>query len=62
MTENLKDKIRVGVVGAGGIANGFHIPSFIAHPNAKVVAICDVDEARAKATADRYDVPRIYTQ
>ena len=62
MTENLKDNIRVGVVGAGGIANGFHIPSFMAHPNAKVVAIFDVDDARAKATADRYDVPRIYTQ
>ena len=59
MTENLneKDKIRVGVVGTGGIANGFHIPSFMAHPNAKVIAICDVDEHRAKATADRGLVP-----
>ncbi len=62
MTENPKDKIRVGVVGAGGIANGFHIPSFMSHPNAEVVAICDIDEPKAKETADRYDVSRIYTK
>ena len=48
MAGESRDKIRVGVVGAGGIANGFHIPSFMAHPNAEVVAICDVDEARAR--------------
>ena len=62
MAGESKDKIRVGVVGAGGIANGFHIPSFMVHPNTEIVAICDVDEARARDTANRYNVPKVYTK
>lgn len=60
MAKNSEDKIRVGIVGTGGIANGFHIPSFMAHPDAAVVAVCDIDAARAKQTATRFGVPSIY--
>ena len=56
------DKIRVGIIGTGGIASGFHIPSFMAHPNAEVVAVCDVYEARAKKTAERFSISKTYKE
>lgn len=34
-------KIRVGFIGVGGIAQGRHIPAFLKHPDAEIVAVCD---------------------
>ena len=31
------------------------------HPNAEVVAICDVNEERARRVAEEFDVPKVYT-
>lgn len=45
--------VRVGFVGAGGIA-GVHMSALEKIPDAQVVAVCDVDAARAKRGADRF--------
>jgi predicted dehydrogenase len=42
--------VRIGFVGAGGIAQA-HIRSLQELPQAEVVAVCDIDEERAKAVA-----------
>ena len=48
----------VGIVGLGyGRA---HIPAFQAN-GCRVVAVCQRDEATAKAVAGRYSVPRVFT-
>ena len=57
------DKVRIGVIGCGGIANGKHMPAEKRNPAAEMVAFCDLIEERAvKARAD-YGKPedKVYT-
>ena len=52
-------KYSVGVVGCGGIAPS-HIRGWLDTGSAEVVAVADIDLARAKALADRFGVERFY--
>lgn len=56
-------KLKVGIVGCGGIATGKHLPSIKETGLAEVVAFCDIDRGRAVDAAADYGVPnaRIYT-
>ena len=48
-------KVRVGIVGCGGIANQKHLPSLKANEDLnEVVAFCDIIEERAVKAAVRY--------
>ncbi|MGL5381344.1 Gfo/Idh/MocA family protein [Clostridium sp.] len=40
-------KLKVGIIGCGGIANGKHMPALSKIDEIKIVAFCDVDEERA---------------
>ena len=51
--------IKVAVIGAGGMSN-YHIPGFKSG-GAKITAIVDVNEEAAKATAEKYKIPEVYT-
>jgi predicted dehydrogenase len=44
--------LRVAFIGAGNLANRMHYPSVAEHPQARIIAICDLDRARLCATAD----------
>ncbi len=50
---------RFGVIGAGGAA-ALHLPAMRTLPDLDVVAIADVDEQRAAALAERYNIPGVY--
>ncbi|NMB12076.1 MAG: Gfo/Idh/MocA family oxidoreductase [Firmicutes bacterium] len=50
-------KLKVGIVGVGGIANGKHMPSLAKLDNVEMVAFCDVIEERAKKGAKEYGIP-----
>lgn len=52
-----KKKVRVGVIGAGGISQVSHIPNLASDPNAELAAICDIDSGRAATVALRHKVP-----
>jgi len=52
---------RVAVVGAGTISQRVHIPVFQKQPNTTVVAVCDVNEARARAVAEETGVAAVYS-
>jgi predicted dehydrogenase len=53
--------VRVAVVGAGKIAEDRHLPALRAMgKRVEVVALADLDEARARDLARRWDVPRTY--
>jgi virulence factor len=54
-------RLKVGVIGAGGIARSMHLPSLGDMPDVEVVALCDLIEQRATEQAARYNVPRTYT-
>lgn len=47
-------KVRIGIVGCGGIANGKHLPSLSRLNNIEIVAFCDIIEDRAKLAAEEY--------
>jgi len=51
-------KIRVGVIGLG--MGRHHIAGYQTHPDAEVVAIADLDEARLAEIGDQYGVPNRY--
>lgn len=56
----MNDSIRVGVLGAGGIAQVAHLPVLRRLPGAEVAAICDNDLGKAQALAARFDVKDTY--
>lgn len=55
------DKVRIGVIGSGGIAQGAHLPGYKACPEVEIVAVADVFEKTAQAAAEKFNVPNIYT-
>ena len=57
----MTDPVRIGVVGAGAIAQLTHLPVLSKMRGVKLVAICDNDRPKARSLADRFDVPDVYT-
>jgi len=55
----MNDKLRIGVAGAGAISQ-FHLRGWSETADAQVVAVCDIDEAKARARAQTFDIPNIY--
>lgn len=56
-------KLRVGIVGVGGIANGKHMPALSKIPEVEMVAFCDLIKERAEKGAKKYGTPdaKVYT-
>jgi predicted dehydrogenase len=50
----MADKLRVGIIGTGGIANGKHMPSLAKLPEVEMVAFCDIVEERAQQAKAKY--------
>lgn len=53
-------RVKVGLVGLGLVCES-HIKAYVAHPNAEVIAVCDLDKARAEAIAGKYGIENVYT-
>lgn len=48
-------KVKIGVIGTGGIANGAHLPGYSQIPDeCEVVAICDIDPEALERTSEKY--------
>ncbi len=47
------EKIRIGIVGVGGIANGAHIPPLQACADCQITAVCDIDQERLDKAGDK---------
>ena len=58
----MDQKLRIGIIGCGGIANGKHMPSLAKLPNVEMVAFCDIIPSRAEEAASEYGVKdaRVY--
>ena len=61
---SMREKLKVGIIGCGGIAEAKHFPS-LAHQKSRVemVAFCDLIPERAEKNAKQYGTPdaRVYT-
>ena len=47
-------KLRAGIVGCGGIANGKHLPAMQQSGLYEVVAFCDIIIERAQETKEKF--------
>src|SRR5690554_6667036 len=56
-------KIKIGIIGCGGIANGKHMPSLAKLDNVEMVAFCDIIEERAQQAAAEFGTAdaKVYT-
>jgi len=54
------EKARIGIVGLGSIAQTIHLPILSKFPDVEVVAVCDIDRAKAQFVADKFKVRRYY--
>ena len=52
-----ESELRIGVLGAGRWAELAHIPGWQRDPRCEIVAICDVEEERARDFARRFRIP-----
>lgn len=52
-------EIRIGVVGAGGIARTRHLPGFKGQIGARVVAVCNRRRETASRVAREFDIPKV---
>ena len=55
-----KDKLRVGVVGAG-FAGRAHMGGYKNVEDADLIAVCDVEKDRAQEAAEKYHIPNVFT-
>jgi predicted dehydrogenase len=60
-TRTTRRSLRIGVIGAGGIANGVHLPALAAVSEAEVCAVCDLVPGRAEQAARTFGIPGVYT-
>ncbi|MBQ6999178.1 MAG: Gfo/Idh/MocA family oxidoreductase [Clostridia bacterium] len=56
----MSKKVKIGVIGAGGIAKNVHLPSLSEIEDCEIVAICDLYEDKAKTLADKYGIKKTY--
>jgi len=57
-------KLKVGIIGCGGIANGKHMPALAKQSHrVEMVAFCDIVEEKARQAAQKYGTPdaKVYT-
>jgi len=54
------ERVRIGVVGVGWVAQVIHLPILLKFPDVEVVALCDRDRPKARLVAEKFGVPRTY--
>ena len=59
----MEKKIKIGIIGCGGIANGKHMPSLSKLDDVEMVAFCDIIPEKAEAAKAQYGTPdaKVYT-
>jgi len=53
-------KIRIGLIGTGGICRGRHIPGYLECPECEITALCDINPKALQKTKDKFgftDIP-----
>ena len=53
--------LKIGIVGAGKICQGVHLPAYDKIDNTEITAICDINEARLEELKSKYPNARFYT-
>src|SRR5438132_14153199 len=55
-------KVRIGIIGSGGIAQNAHMPGYATVPElCEIVAVADSNEAVAREAAEKFNVKNVFT-
>lgn len=54
-------KARIAVVGLGTVGQTVHLPILSKISEAEIVAVCDLEASKAEFVANKYEIPRYYT-
>jgi predicted dehydrogenase len=54
-------KLKIGIIGTGSIAQGKHIPAYVKHPDAEIVAVCDSRADVVERVAAELGIERKFT-
>ena len=52
------EKLKIGIIGCGGIANAKHMPALAKVPQCEMVAFCDLVVERAEAAAKKFGISK----
>ncbi len=55
------EKVKLGIIGCGGISQIAHLPALKYVKNIELIAVCDVSEKVARGISKIYSVPSYYT-
>jgi len=55
-----RKEVKIGIIGAGKIAERLHLPGYKETKKAKVVAICDIKLNKANRLAKMFKIPSVY--
>lgn len=58
-SKNHSKKLRIGIVGAGGIVRQRHLPGLLALPHVQVVAVCNSRIETARSIAKEFHIPEV---
>jgi predicted dehydrogenase len=56
----MRPDVRIAIVGTGAIAQTAHLPVLRKMRGVNIIALCDIDRAKARALADRFEIPDVY--
>lgn len=55
-------KLKMGIIGAGGIAQSRHIPAYLKlKDKVDIIAVQDLNSVRAEEVAKKFDIPQVFT-
>jgi len=54
------EKVRVALIGAGGMANRVHYPSLASFDDVELVGLCDLAPDKLKATAEKFEIAQTF--
>ncbi len=57
----LMDKVRVAIIGLGGVAQIVHLPNLSKIKNVEIKSVAEVKKSRLNAVADKFNIKERYT-
>lgn len=57
----MSGKVKVALIGAGGMANSVHYPSLVSFDDVELVGLCDLVPDKLKATAEKFKIDKTFS-